>query len=84
MVSMSGTSTAVSIAADEQTKIVGEARAVPGAMMVDKKGKKRTAREAGLDDGATGGVKAGEGREWVLSKVEEMERAFKVSCSEVA
>jgi hypothetical protein len=84
MVSMSGTSTAVSVAADEQTKIVGEARAVPGAMMVDKMGKKRTAREAGLDDGATEGVKAGEGREWVLSKVEEMERAFKVSCSEVA
>lgn len=77
MVSMSGTSTAVSVA-DEKPKITGAAGGVAGDKM-DKMGKKRTADDAGLDDGTGDAEKVGDGREWVLKKVEEMEKAFKVS-----
>ncbi|KAJ9105345.1 hypothetical protein QFC21_001714 [Naganishia friedmannii] len=72
---MSGTSIAVSV--DEKSRLAEGA--VGAGSMMDKMGKKRTATEAGLDRGAGAGDAdaVGEGREWVLKKVEEMERAFK-------
>ncbi|KAJ9120868.1 hypothetical protein QFC22_002803 [Naganishia vaughanmartiniae] len=72
---MSGTSTAVSVTVDvEKSRIAGGAGV--GALM-DKTGKKRTSGEAELDAVGGEGEQVVHGRDWLLQKVEEMERAFK-------